>query len=349
VVEASPAAHVASAQPFTRVGLSRLSAPATADAIFLPVTGDPLVSVVVPTRRGGEWLDQAVDSVLTQSVNDLEVLVVDDGVVGGLGALEEIDARVRVVANRGRGLVFARNTGNRVAKGRYIAVLDYDDRWLPGKLDHQLSLLEDRPDVGMCHTQFEIIDAAGRVTGPGWSSPCSVDRLLSGTASVIHSSTIWRREALLALGGYDPDAPPGDDADLLLGMVPYYDTAFVDTVLVQYRVHDGQASGASRYREVHQAVQRIWARHLPVLLQCASVKGPVLAPGVSRRALVHTACDAGLVAVTERQSDDALCHLRWAIGTDPVYASTYLASRAAGYLRRRLRRSGRFPDRKDLS
>jgi len=311
--------------------------------------GDPLVSVVVPTRRGGEWLEQAVDSVLTQSVDDLEVLVVDDGVVGGLAYLNGFDRRVRVLPNRGRGQVFARNTGNRAARGRYIAVLDYDDRWLPGKLDRQLSLLEDRPDVGMCHTQFEVIDAAGRVTGPGWSSPCSLERVLSGKDSALHSSTVWRREVLLALGGYDPDAPPGDDVDLLLGMVPHYDTAFVDTVLVQYRLHDGQASGASRYREVHQAMQRIWARHLPVLLQCPSVQGPVLAPGVSRRAFVHTACDAGLLALTKRQSDDALGHLRWAIGTDPLYASTYLAGRAAGYLRRRLRRSGRFSDRKDPS
>jgi len=203
--------------------------------------------------------------------------------------------------------------------------------------------------VAMCHTQFEIIDAAGRVTGPGWSSPTTLDRLLEGTASALHSSTIWRKEALLALGGYDPDAPLGEDADLLLGMVPYYDTAFVDTVFVQYRMHHGQASGALRYREVHQAMQRIWARHLPVLLQCATVSAPVAAPGVSRRVFVHTACDAGLVAVTERQPGDALSHLRWAIRTDPVYASTYLAGRTAGYLGRRLRRSGRSPDRKDAS
>lgn len=314
--------------------------------MLLPVSGDPVVSVVVATQRGGEWLEQAVDSVLTQSVNDLELLVVDDGVVGGLASLEGFDPRLHVVPNRGKGLVFARNTGNRVARGRYIAVLDDDDRWLPGKLDRQISLLEDHPDVAMCHSQFEVIDPAGRVTGPGWSSPCTIENVLCGTASALHSSTVWRQEALLALGGYDPDALPGVDADLLLGMVPHYETAFLDTVLVQYRMHRGQMSGSLRYQEVHQSMQRIWARHLPVLLQCAPVGAPVSAPDASRRVFVHTACNAGLVAVTERKSDDALSHLRWAIATDPVYASTYLAGRAAGYLRRRLRWSVRFPDRK---
>lgn len=304
------------------------------------MTVEPLVSVVIATRRGGTWLEQAVDSVLSQSVRHLEVVVVNDGVDGDLSQLEATDPRVRVVVNQRKGLAFARNIGNRIARGRYVAVLDDDDRWLPGKLDLQLSVLEDRPEVAMCHTQFEIIDETGRVTGPGWSSPTTVDRLLNGTAPPLHSSTVWRREILSALGGYDPDAVPGIDIDLLLRLVCYYETAFLDTVLVQYRIHSAQMSGAGRYREVNDSIQRIWARQLPVLVSSLAVKEPVLAPRVWQRVSVRSACDAAFRAVIAGEASRGLAHLRWAMKTDPIYASRYSLGRCASFMRRRARRSG---------
>jgi len=227
------------------------------------------------------------------------------------------------------------NLGNRHARGHYIAVIDEDDIWLPEKLAVQLRYLEMHPDAAMCHTQFERIDATGSVIGPGWSSPCTVPRLLAGSASSLHPSTVWRRDALVALGGYDPDADPVADADLTLRAARYYQTVFVPDVLVRYRMHDGQASGRTRYRVVDQAMQRIFARQIPALASIATDVRRPQAAQASRRVFTLVACDAGLVALRHGQFSEALSHLGWALRTAPGVSSWYLARRLMAFTWRR--------------
>jgi len=297
--------------------------------------GQPLVSVVVASKRGGPWLDEAVTSVLTQTMSDLEVVVVDDGVPGGITPASDWDRRVRLIASGGRGIAMARNLGNTHAHGRYIAVIDEDDIWLPEKLAVQLRCLEAHPDAAMCHTQFERIDAAGNVIGQGWSSPCTVPGLLAGSATALHSSTVWRRDALVALGGYDPDADPVADADLLLRAARYYQTLFVPDVLVRYRMHEGQASGRTRYRVIHQAMQRVFARQIPALASIASDVRRPRAAQASRQVFTLVACDAGLVALRHGQFWEALSHLGWALRTAPGVSSRYLTRRLVAFTWRR--------------
>jgi len=298
--------------------------------------GQPLVSVVVASKRGGPWLDEAVTSVLTQTMSDLEVVVVDDGVPGGITPARDWDRRVRLIASGGRGIAMARNLGNAHARGRYIAVIDEDDIWLPEKLAVQLRCLEAHPDAAMCHTQFERIDAAGNVLGQGWSSPCTVPDLLAGSATALHSSTVWRRDALVALGGYDPDADPVADADLLLRTARHYQTLFVPDVLVRYRMHEGQASGRTRYRIIHQAMQRVFARQIPALASIATDVRRPQAAWVSRRVFTLLACDEGLVALRHGQFSEALSHLGWALRTAPGVSSRYLTRRLGSFTWRRV-------------
>ncbi|MEM9387251.1 MAG: glycosyltransferase family 2 protein [Pseudomonadota bacterium] len=124
----------------------------------------PTVSVIMPAFRASKTIREAVDSVLSQRYKDFELLVVDDGCPERSGniALRARDSRVRLIRQSNRGLAGARNTGIAAADGRYIALLDSDDRWMQGKLEQHVALLERAPKVGVSYSASSLIGSDGR-------------------------------------------------------------------------------------------------------------------------------------------------------------------------------------------
>ncbi|MDQ2069900.1 glycosyltransferase family 2 protein [Natronospira bacteriovora] len=154
----------------------------------------PLISVVMPVRNAAPYLEQSVSSVLEQSLSDLEMLVVDDGSSDGsraiLSELAAGDERIRCLDSGGVAqAAVARNTGLAAMRGRYVAFIDADDFWLPGKLERQLELME-RQGAWFSFTAYEKVDEHGRRAGRQVRVPDSVDheRLLGGC--VIGCSTV---------------------------------------------------------------------------------------------------------------------------------------------------------------
>ncbi len=127
----------------------------------------PLVSVVIPTYNRGYCLQRCLDSVLRQSHQNIEILLVDDGSDDGTGEwvkrFYDGDARIRYVYQCNRGVAAARNHGLRLACGEFVALLDSDDVWKPWKLELQLAVMAHRPEIGMVWTDMEAIDARGNV------------------------------------------------------------------------------------------------------------------------------------------------------------------------------------------
>jgi glycosyltransferase involved in cell wall biosynthesis len=114
---------------------------------------DGLVSVVIPVRNGVNYLEAAIQSVLGQGNVEVEVIVVDNGSSDGSRTLaESFGAPVRVISEPRKGAAHARNAGVRQARGEYLAFLDADDVWAPGKLERQLRELEARKDLDMVFT-----------------------------------------------------------------------------------------------------------------------------------------------------------------------------------------------------
>jgi glycosyltransferase involved in cell wall biosynthesis len=111
------------------------------------VISQPLVSVVVPVRNGERFLGEALDSVLAQDYEPVELIVVDDGSTDGSGDIAGARG-AHVIRQEGGGLAAARNAGLAAAQGELVAFIDADDVWLPGKLVRQVEYLLDRPDVG---------------------------------------------------------------------------------------------------------------------------------------------------------------------------------------------------------
>jgi GT2 family glycosyltransferase len=125
------------------------------------------VSVVIPTFNRADLVVRAVESVRAQHVEDVEIIVVDDGSTddtpAALARLARADARLVHLQQSNAGVVAARNHGLGRARGLYVALLDSDDEWHPWKLTAQLAVLEQRPDVGMCWSDMTAEDGDGRV------------------------------------------------------------------------------------------------------------------------------------------------------------------------------------------
>jgi glycosyltransferase involved in cell wall biosynthesis len=208
----------------------------------------PRVSVVVPVHDGEEHVADALASVLAQTVDDLELIVVDDGSTDGTAEVVAgfTDSRVVVVRQENRGLPAARNAGIGVARGEAIAFLDHDDVWLPGKLAAQLELL-DRCEA--CCAQFEEVDEelrtvlrwdelADRYPFERVDARVLVERgnLVAGSGSAVLARTAAVREA----GGFDERLVAAEDLDLWYRLARRQPIERVQVVLVRIRRRSDQ-------------------------------------------------------------------------------------------------------------
>jgi len=126
----------------------------------------PLVSVVMPVYNSEKYLKEAIDSVLSQSYHNIELVIVDNGSSDSSKKiiLSCSDSRIRFLQNEQNfGIVFSRNKGLEAAAGKYVATLDSDDIALPGRIAKQVSFLEAHPDYGLCGTFYHTIDANGKI------------------------------------------------------------------------------------------------------------------------------------------------------------------------------------------
>jgi glycosyltransferase involved in cell wall biosynthesis len=208
--------------------------------------GGPEVSVVLPTARGGAFLREAVTSVLEQSLADFELVIVADGCEDAMADIEGRDDRIRVIRQARRGVSVARNVGIRVARAELVAFLDDDDRMLPARLEAQTDALRCRPDAGLCHSQFRVIDGEG-VPGPvGHARDVQYLDLLRGEVHVLLPTIMVRKALLEEVGGFDSILRTGEDIEVLYRLAREGELVFLSAVLTEYRRHGANTSGDIR-------------------------------------------------------------------------------------------------------
>jgi glycosyltransferase involved in cell wall biosynthesis len=195
----------------------------------------------MPVRDGERFVGEAVESVLGQTLADLELIVVDDGSTDSTPALlagfARADARVRVLTQAVGGLTSALNAGCALVRAPLIARMDADDVALPDRLERQAAFLDAHPDVALLGGGIVLVDEAGREFDrePGRAAPD-----LSEQNELVHGTVVMRADAFRALGGYRLDQ--SEDYDLWLRFDERHRVAALAEPVIRYRVHSGQFS-----------------------------------------------------------------------------------------------------------
>lgn len=206
--------------------------------------GLPLVTAVVTTYDRPQLVQRAIKSVLAQTYEPLEIIVVEDGSESGIEVWlrEENPDHVQYIHHeKNLGLAAARNTGFRYAKGRYVAYLDDDDEWAPEKVARQVELAEASTDAhAVIYCGASLISVSGKVVGEIRPRLRGDVRTTIGKNGLftIPSSCLFRRGALEQVGGYDESLPSHIDHDIWLELGRHkYAAECVDECLVRVPRH----------------------------------------------------------------------------------------------------------------
>ena len=228
----------------------------------------------MPVHNGARFLRQAIDSVLGQSFHDLELLVIDDGSTDDSVAIAQsvADPRMRCISVPGhRGLVGTLNIGLRAATGQYVARLDADDVARADRIEKQVALLDREPTVALVGSLARLIDERGVTTGTVRRpvSPIAIRWYALLENPLIHSSAMFRREVVSALGGYNESLPLAEDLDLWGRILQHCGVANIDEPLIDYRSWsssvmakvEADAQG-DRARRLHAIMASLITRHI---------------------------------------------------------------------------------------
>ena len=231
------------------------------------VVASPAVTAVVPTHRRPDLMRRAVQSILDQDYPGLiEIVVVFDACAPELPDVKTGSMRtLRAVVNeRVRGLAGARNTGILAASHGFVAFLDDDDAWLPGKLTAQMPLFEEHLDVRLVGSAMQVDDGRQIHARLVPTDVVTRDDLVRNRLAGLHSSSfVFRRDALVdEIGLIDEDLPGayGEDYDVLLMTAGIAPIRLVNEPLVSVR-WQGQSYYFGRWAEYARALAYLLAKH----------------------------------------------------------------------------------------
>ena len=243
-----------------------------ADDLNTAMKTGPKVSVVMSVYDGLPYVGAAVESILGQTFEEFEFIIIDDGSTDGSTAVlrryAAQDDRIRLIVQENRGLTPSLNRGLALAEAPLIARMDADDVCVPERFQEQIDFLEAHPEHVLVGSHVRFIDGTGdpiSSDNPLYSKRNLGDmdlcaehdaieqRLLTGGWAFIHPTVMIRQAAVEQIGGYNPKIVDAEDRDLFIRMAEVGRLANLPGVLLEYRVHGSQVSTTS-------AVQSYWSK-----------------------------------------------------------------------------------------
>lgn len=218
----------------------------------------PLVSVVMPTYNGAQFIREAIDSILSQSFKEFEFIIVDDG---SMDETEEIirsyaDKRiVYIKKEQNSGISDSLNRGISLSRGKYIARMDDDDISLPHRFETQLKVFENNSKIIVCGSVSEIDNGKKKSNNPESHDEIKLSLLFHNC--MIHPSVMMLKKPLeLAL--YNVDFVPSEDYDLWSRLIWEGEFYNIQNPLIQYRDHDDSETSTRRKEQLEQNVKIGW-------------------------------------------------------------------------------------------
>lgn len=239
----------------------------------------PVVSVIIPAYNAELYIRQTLESVLSQTYQNIEILVVDDGSQDGTAEIAESfvqrDSRVHLLKQANAGVAAARNLAIAHSQGEYIAPIDADDIWYPQKLEKQVQcMLQSGPEVGLVYTWSTHIDEAGLIIGKSKLEWANIPEGLIYPILIYcnfldnASNPLIRRSCIDQVGGFNPElraqnAQGCEDWDLYLRIADGYEFRAIPEFLVGYRQLLGSmASNCRAMAKSYELVMtEVQARH----------------------------------------------------------------------------------------
>ncbi len=215
----------------------------------------PRVSVIVPTYNAPHFLTETVESILAQTYDDYELIVVDDGSGPSTReALEPYIKYIRYIWRRNAGPSAARNTGIKRATGELIAFCDHDDLWMPEKLEKQIAHIDSHPDAGVYYCDYahfgDRTDKRPRVQHSGW-----VFQKLWQKRFVQTLTVICRKEVFEDAGLFDESLRYCQDYDMWLRIALHHPFSSTGGVYARYRLHP---ANLAREGALHNTLEKLY-------------------------------------------------------------------------------------------
>jgi glycosyltransferase involved in cell wall biosynthesis len=214
------------------------------------------VTVLMPVYNTAPYLKAAIDSILTQTFTDFELLIIDDASTDG--SVDTVktytDARIKLIEKpQNTGYTNSLNLGLELATGQYVARMDSDDISLPERFAKQVAFMDAHPEVGVCGTWIKTFGCPQPAV---IQYPTSHDRIaiqLFSSSQFAHPSVMIRKSILAGQPvRYDQDMEPTEDFDLWVRLSRVTQLANLPEVLLHYRFHQGQVSATRRSRQIEK-------------------------------------------------------------------------------------------------
>ena len=222
----------------------------------------PKVSVIIPVYNREQYVAEAIESVLAQTFQDIEIITIDDGSFDRSSEILAAYAKrypkkihyLEHEYHRNRGVSASRNLGILYAKGEYVAFLDADDLWCSEKLQRQVRILESHPNVGFVSCSLSVIDESGKPTIAMYGTEILGTNLPNGVSTAFEalfsrettlglgSTLLIRKSILFEVGLFDEDLHHGEDLVMSDKIAYLYPVYFFHQAFVKYRVHASNAS-----------------------------------------------------------------------------------------------------------